>query len=58
MIQLFIIPNLETITFISSVLEAESLYELQYLIDVKGIKYMILNRSYFLPSEIEELLEL
>jgi len=33
------------------------LYELQYLIAMKKVRYLVLNRSYFLREEIDELLD-
>ena len=54
--QIFLIPKLEQITFLSSVLDESSLYELQYLIKKKGVKFLNLYRSYFLKSELIELM--
>ncbi|KAL4476077.1 hypothetical protein ABPG74_009810 [Tetrahymena malaccensis] len=54
--QIFLIPELEQISFLSSVLDESSLHELEYLIQKKQVKFLNLYRSYFLKDEIDIIL--
>ncbi|EAR87757.2 transmembrane protein, putative (macronuclear) [Tetrahymena thermophila SB210] len=56
--QIFLIPELEQISFLSSVLDESSLHELEYLIQKKQVKFLNLYRSYFLKDEIDILLNM
>ncbi|KAL4476074.1 hypothetical protein ABPG74_009807 [Tetrahymena malaccensis] len=56
--QLFIIQKIDEISFLSSVVEEESFKDLQYLIGSKKVQFMIIYRSHFLASEIQDLFQM
>lgn len=58
MTQLFLIPQLDSIAFLSSVLDSENILELKYLLKEKQVKYIIINQSYFIKNEIDKLLDI
>ncbi|KAL4481560.1 hypothetical protein ABPG74_007649 [Tetrahymena malaccensis] len=58
MTQLFLINQIDSIAFISSVIDQQTLYELQYLVNMKEVKFFVLHKAYFLKAEIANLLNL
>ncbi|EAS04043.2 transmembrane protein, putative (macronuclear) [Tetrahymena thermophila SB210] len=58
MTQLFLINMIDSIAFISSVIDQQTLYELQYLVKMKEVKFFVLHKAYFLKTEISNLLDL
>ncbi|KAL4486124.1 hypothetical protein ABPG72_012177 [Tetrahymena utriculariae] len=58
MTQLFLINKIGSIAFISSVIDQQTLYELQYLVNMKEVQFFVLHKAYFLKTEIINLLNL
>lgn len=52
-----LIPSLESISFLSSVLYQSSFDELRYLIEKKKVSFLNLYRSYFLREELGRLVD-